>query len=37
MTVCSCNKQRPVCDCHGYVRRSSGTTITTGCSCAPVH
>ncbi|MDR0749674.1 MAG: hypothetical protein LBF62_08895 [Tannerellaceae bacterium] len=37
MTVCSCNKQRSVCDCHGYVSRSSGRTITTGCSCAPVH
>lgn len=37
ITVCRCNKMRPVCDCHGYVRRSTGTTITTGCSCAPVH
>jgi hypothetical protein len=38
ITICTCNKMRPVCDCHGYVKKqSTGTTITTGCSCAPVH
>lgn len=34
-TICTCNKVR-VCGCVGYTQRSS-RTVTTGCSCAPVH
>ncbi|MDR2921659.1 MAG: hypothetical protein LBV72_20120 [Tannerella sp.] len=34
-SICICNKVR-VCGCVGYTQPST-RTVTTGCSCAPVH
>jgi len=38
-TVCVCNKMRPVCNCVGHTPPASsrGSSVITGCSCAPVH